>query len=139
MPASSTSSGRANMNEKRYVIEGFESLTPQQCFDMAAKHVLSTGKQCQIGVACSYRGIGCAASVFLTEEGKQELVGSWAHIVKGYNLPEENVMLIHDIQECHDNWADGHGELFLEFFERKMREVAMDHNLSTAVFDNKET
>lgn len=134
------------MNEKRYVIEGFESLTPQQCFDMAAKHVLSTGKQCrnsststQIGGDCSYQGIGCAASVFLTEEGKQELVGSWACIVMECGLPEENAMLIYNIQQCHDYWADGHGELFLEFFERTMREVAMKYNLSVAVFDNKKT
>lgn len=120
--------------QKRYVIDGFESLTPQQCFDIAAKHVLSTGVKCMTrDRVCTYTGVGCAAAPFLTEEGRNTIVGSWSTVVSRWEQPDTNESIIQEVQICHDGSRDGPD--FLQDFKKAMICVADNYSLSPAVFD----
>lgn len=129
------------------VIPGFESLTKQQIFDMAAKHVLKNGEpSVNSGGYCSYAGIGCAAAPFLTPTARERLVGSWGSLLSergrgNDTVPYHEHILISQTQECHDSLATGlygHtlvGEEFIQEFKVHMRHVATSHGLNTFVLD----
>ena len=87
----------------RNVIDGFEDLTPEQCIDMAVKHVLRNGRPSvdKDGICC-YFGIGCAAAPFLTPLARETLPGTWNHLVAAGYVPANNRHTIADLQRCHD-------------------------------------
>lgn len=88
------------------LIPGFLSLTKQQAFDIAARHLLEQRKPSVCQGTCSYKGIGCAASPFLKEEARESLKGSWPHITRETHLME----FIHALQLAHDTPVHGdHG------------------------------
>lgn len=129
---------------KRYVIEGFENLTPQEVFDMGARQVIANGEQNlakedgREGLICSYKGKGCAAAVFLTEEARQTLVGSWPRLWSEGFVPDCNYGLISEIQTCHDTYcsANESPEEFLRYFADEMERVADNYGLSTKVLED---
>lgn len=129
---------------KRYVIEGFENLTPQEVFDKAARHVIANGEQNLAEEegreypVCSYKGKGCAAAVFLTEEARQTLVGSWSRLWSEGFVPGCNYQLIVGIQQCHDSYASFNesSEEFLRYFADEMECVADNYGLSTKVLED---
>lgn len=122
-------------NGKIRLIEGFNSLTKQQIFDMAAKHVLSNGRACYINGACSYAGIGCAASVFLHEEVRSTTIGSWSYIMNLEGGSRHESQLIQQIQWVHDDFANLDADDFIEQFVKGMREIADRFSLNTEVLD----
>lgn len=122
----------------RYVIDGFEDLTPQQVFDMAARHVLANGEPSLQGAACSYAGIGCAAAPFLRPEVRDnpELRGKgWGSLCDFNIVPANNNSLISALQGCHDGAANRTGAEFIATFRGRMHSVAEEHGLSAAVLD----
>ena len=128
------------------VIPGFESLSPQRCFDMAAEHVLKNGKASvnERGV-CSYRGIGCAASPFLTEAARKKLLPGWRTLVNDGDVPEHNKELIMGLQSAHDGAEDdrdsesmtspetGSNAFFIRRYIHRMESLARYHNLNPGV------
>lgn len=120
----------------RNVIEGFENLTKQQLFDMAAAHVLKNGRPSMIGGACSYMGIGCAAAPFLTDSARKVLVGSWTGLVGDRKVPEHEEILIQRLQDCHDGFAGDKCHVqFITLYKRAMREVAKQFNLDPSILE----
>jgi len=123
------------------VIPGFESLTPQQCFDMSAKHVIKNGKACVSEYGnCVYSGIGCAAALFLTpsariraDEMANEGGSDWLTLAGGSFVPKKNATLIRKIQNCHD--LNKLEVPFVDFFRRDMRELAKKEGLDDSVLD----
>jgi len=123
------------------VIPGFESLTPQQCFDMSAKHVLKNGKACVSEQGnCVYSGIGCAAALFLTPEARSrademanECGSDWLTLAGDSFVPKKNATLIRKIQTCHD--LNKLEVPFVDFFRRDMRELAKKEGLDDSVLD----
>lgn len=83
-------------------IEEFDQLTIQQLFDMAAKHVLTNGMPSVEAGRCVYGGIGCAASVFLRPEEREEASGSWGEIVESEEAPDHHTSFIEGLQVAHD-------------------------------------
>lgn len=118
------------------VIPGFESLTKQQLFDMAAKHVLTNGRPSfdEYGGQCSYKGIGCAAAPFLTEKAREVLNGSWGSLARGGYVPDNNKKFVQQIQDCHNLNSRG-SDGFVNLFKISMKDVAKQHNLNTFVLD----
>lgn len=117
------------------VIDGFEQLTPQQCFDMAARHVLRNGRPgVDAGGSCVYSGIGCAAAPFLTEEAKSEFNYTWDQMP----VPNANRGLIRALQQAHDRAAMDHlnGADFVSAFKRNATEVGAGFGLSLAALDS---
>ena len=122
------------------VIPGFENLSPQRCFDMAAEHVLKNGKASvnERGV-CSYRGIGCAASPFLTEAARKKLLSGWRTLVNDGDVPEHNKELIMDLQNAHDSAEDyrdannAPDAFFIQSYIWRMESVALYYSLNPGV------
>lgn len=121
------------MNKPSNVIKGFEKLTPQQCFDMSAKHILKTRERCVDGSCCSYKGKGCAARPFLTNAAAGLFSGSWSYLAHRGDVPATNEELISRLQLCHDAARDG--QVFIQDWKLRMRALAGDLNLSTALID----
>jgi hypothetical protein len=141
-------------------IEGFESLTKQQIFDLSAKHILNTKLKSegmldmvsadttikQFSV-CLYGGSGCGASVFLTDDAKAkfDLIsgnsdtagGSWGQLVCNGDVPSHEEYLITDLQIAHDRSKAG--EHFVEDWKEKMVCVANNHKLDTSILDSTAT
>lgn len=116
------------------VIEQFGALSPQQCFDISAQHILKTRKKSVVGLSCSYRGSGCAATPFLDPAfvTKAENIGSWDRLLWGKHVPPQNGELIAELQQAHDSTFD---ENFLTEWKRNMRTVAKNHGLSARLID----
>lgn len=116
------------------VIPGFESLTMQQMFDMAAKHVLKNGKaSVDPDGQCAYTGIGCAASPFLTKRARSLISGSWGALVRRSHVPSDNRNFIQQLQNCHDIHAMESD--FIHRFKADMEGVARNYGLNTFVLD----
>ena len=116
-------------------IEGFESLTKQQMFDMSAKHVLANGRRSTDAGGCVYSGIGCAAAPFIKPEDREaadsaEAGSTWPFLCSANLVPGHNSGLVAAMQRCHDS-ADSNG--FVKDFKKRMREVAEWYNLSADV------
>lgn len=120
------------------VIPGFQDLTPQECFDLAATHILSTG-QASINEngRCSYNGIGCAASPFLTPEARENLVSTWTTLQQMGLVPDANLQLIDQLQDAHDDIAGAvlnRPELkFMDLWRAEMREIARRFHLDATL------
>ena len=124
-------------NPQDNVIPGFEKLSKQELFDMAAAHILKNGEPSIEAGACVYTGIGCAASPFLTERGKHELQGSWTQLRLNGTVPTHEYHFVQCMQQCHDEWGGFQHNLrgpdFIHKFKESMRELAKANNLSPAI------
>lgn len=123
----------------RNVIPGFESLSAQQVFDMAARHVLKNG-QPSMGAngICSYAGIGCAAAPFLTADARSTLTHGWTTLRNNGLVPSVHSHLIACIQDAHDVPAMALNMFSVEFidhFKKRMTYVALDFKLNTLVLE----
>jgi hypothetical protein len=134
------------------LIAGFASMSKQQLFDMAAKHVLANGKpsvevQSDGYGVCCYSGIGCAAAPFIAPEWRNYSRGGWSHVAYEANCDHEK-FFIKELQKCHDGAAGAstrnHSTLqytwienpdFIEDYKTAMRQVAADYKLNTEVLD----
>ena len=133
-------------------IEGFDDLTPQQAFDMSAKHIISNGPSFDSKLnSCRYAGSGCAASVFLREEFRaiaDRKGGQWLAVVATRLASITNIDLIMSLQNAHDDSVDAALDMddtgvnkvvnlnnFSTRWVHAMREVAAKFNLNTEVLD----
>jgi hypothetical protein len=127
------------MNINTFItIAGFESLSQQRIFDMAAEHVMKNGKPAMIDGVCSYVGIGCAASVFLDDPASAPIC-SWPGIVSRGKAPDHEQGLIYAIQKAHDSNAyKGYGlegnrkenGTFIADFMASMLEISAKYKLN---------
>jgi len=134
-------------------IEGFESLTPQQVFDMSVKHILTTKKKSVAknptgkGNVCVYGGSGCGAAVFLTEDAKRafdkrssdETVlggGAWNRLLVHKLVPETHGDLISALQYAHDNSPED--DSFMKAWAGTMTQIAFNFNLDDSAINNPE-
>lgn len=87
-------------------IDGFESLTAQEVFDIAAGHLLKQMKRSENGEGCRYRGksgLMCAAGPFLKDECTEKCEGnSWFGLTDDGLVPNANSVLISELQMVHD-------------------------------------
>lgn len=88
-------------------IDGFESLTAQQVFDMSKKHLLEQNKKStHVDGTCMYRakkGLMCAAGIFLKDERAEECeMNDWNYLVYYGFVPDNNCELIYGLQYVHD-------------------------------------
>lgn len=116
-------------------IPGFESLTQQQIFDLGLAHIRKTRTKGTHDVTgdrqiCSYQGSGCVASVLLREEARKDadVHGAWPDLVVAYHVPKIHSDFIRDMQELHDDCANGLG--FMKDFENHMKTFAEENNLN---------
>lgn len=116
-----------------HTIEGFEQLSKQQLFDMAAAHVLKNGRPSRaITGVCTYGGIGCAAAPFLKPESREALHGSWSTLIELGSVPAHEGQFVQELQCCHDT---AHRDvLFISDFQHKMLYLADEYGLSASVF-----
>lgn len=122
------------MTNERIVIDGFESLTKQQAFDMAAKHVLKNGdpsinENDDGETTCTYGGIGCAAAPFLKESARARTPNkTWTSLAGDAIVPQHLTAFIGELQHAHDNAAVGGPKLrgveFVEAFKKNMLSLA---------------
>ena len=124
------------MTEQRCTIPGFDRLTKQQMFNMAAKHLLSTRAKSFYNGSCTYSGLGCAASVFLKEETREKLdfEGSWSDLVHAKFASKHNETFVNVLQVAHDGaaWLD---DGFLEDWKERMKTVAQNYNLDASILE----
>lgn len=139
-------------------IEGFETLSPQQIFDMSAKHILATKQKSvkfqseksvkfqseKLGTVCVYGGSGCGASIFLTESAREEFDrfsgdpdmldgGAWSRLVIKKLVPDTNADLIIALQCAHDNSPEDDG--FMDSWVTSMQKVAKKFDLELSVLE----
>ncbi len=116
-------------------IDGLESMTEQQNFGLSAKHIMTTQqKSVSDNGLCVYSGIGCAASVFIKPEFREEAdstgSGSW-NALTGYGVaPLHNLNLICLLQNAHDDAPSG--ERFIPGWNSNMRDIADTYNLDVS-------
>lgn len=111
-------------------IDGFESLTAQQVFDISAKHLLKqNAKSRKVGSTsgvCLYRGPDnrqCAAGPFLKDECASDCEQkAWGWLVSDGHVPTTNQRLINTLQNVHDAYP-------VEAWETQLRQVAAGYNL----------
>jgi hypothetical protein len=117
-------------------IDGFEELSQQQMFDMAAAHLLQTGKRsyCQAIQNCSYAGSGCAAAVFLKEDAREDADddGSWGNLVFNNRVPKHNSAFVAELQNAHDKSSD---DDFLVTWKPKMLALAERFELDPSILN----
>ena len=113
------------------VIEGFEYLSKQMMFDMALAHIRSTRTRSvdKATGQCVYSGSGCAASVFLTEEAKQQLQSTWHCLVIDGRVPDHEVEFVQVLQRAHDNDMRWDGKTFMDRYESAMYNISKIYDL----------
>ena len=137
-----------------HTIDGFETLTAQQIFDMSAKHILSTGKPSMVNNTCVYSGSGCGASIFLKEESRPVMdnimnddnnSSGWVTLTAHQHVSPHQSGLVMDLQNAHDNAAQyvsprqsglvmDLDEAFMTHWKRRMFSIANQYGLNTDVF-----
>lgn len=124
-----------------FTIDGFEQLSKQQMFDMAVTHLARTRQRSSLlSGACTYSGVGCAASVFLKPESRETAdkvisVPAWHHLAERGFVPSNYVGFVSELQRCHDG-ADG--ERFVDSVRGRLFHLAEEHQLDDsklALFD----
>ena len=133
-------------------IEGFESLTSQQAFDLSASHILKT-KQKSVRLdqspnggtpiqSCVYSGIGCAASVFLKDDETRAKCdnragkaggSSWYALCGSGLVDPANAVLISLLQQAHD--CVENDDDFLDCWKENMRNIANVNKLDASILD----
>lgn len=130
---------------KFITIPGFESLTKQQMFDMAANHI-GTTKQASRRVTaggqnggCVYSGTGCNAAPFILPEYRllaDEKYGSWRAVVHSGAAPDHECGFVHDLQQAHDGPLPR--KEFRPQYLQNMRTLGESHKLDMSVLDKVE-
>jgi hypothetical protein len=91
-----------------YAIPNFTDLTRNQIIEMSVRHVRGNGRpSLDADRSCSYKGIGCAASPFLTEYGREHATGSWMCLADG-KVPKHEMHTVQALQDAHDHAAGGY-------------------------------
>ena len=135
-------------------IDGFESMTPQQIFDLSAKHMLTTKKKSvSDNGLCVYSGIGCAASVFLKDdearrycdalnpdaaEGKPSSESGWESLVNLGLAPKEHLQLLMALQITHDGLDGSEDDVFFSTWLKSIRNIARSSELDASILDQGE-
>lgn len=130
---------------KRIAIKGFTSLTKQQMFDIAVKHIGSTGVKSVVegSNSCIYTGTGCNAAPFLTKPGRAfadapysnsgNLGGkNWYGLTRDGNVPKHESEFVQELQHAHDR-SDKND--FQPQYHRFMTSLAQRHDLNTDALD----
>ena len=126
---------------KFITIDGFENLTKQQMFDMAAKHILTTKKKSvsEHGT-CLYSGSGCAASVFIKPEFRKtaddfdyDSGTGWATLAGEGLAPDHLTRFVVDLQVAHDGPNDGPN--FLYEYVSRMSVIAEQNGLDSSILE----
>lgn len=117
-------------------IDGFENLTPQQCFDMTVDHLFKTKRksirQDSNSQACLYTGSGCAAAPFLAKETIEDVDNStWDLLVRDGIVPSTHEYLIYSLQQCHDLTTATEGREFLMELTDSLMNTADRFHLNT--------
>lgn len=118
-------------------IPEFTSLSRQQMFDMAVKHIGSTGEKSFGTRGCLYSGSGCNAAPLLTEEGRYEAdrtMGSWASVVEQKGAPSHEFDFIDRLQKAHDT-ASPSPDDFKTSYKSGMKTLAYRYGLDTTELD----
>ena len=121
-----------------YSIEGFDSLSRQQLFDMSAAHILSTKrKSCyEDAPKCFYSGSGCGAAVFIKPEGREvcdnSINGTWEGLASDGLVSSHEAEFVQKLQWAHDD-ASSSPEDFLDSWKTRMRGVAAEYRLADGV------
>lgn len=121
-----------------FTIPGFNRLTKQQMFNMAGKHLLSTGQKAYSRGTCTYSGSGCAASVFLQEDARGRLdgEGSWNDLVHANFVSKHNHPFINELQVAHDSTPSHFGsEQFMREWKEEMLKIAHRYNLDASFLE----
>lgn len=121
-------------------IDGFETLTRQQLFDMSAKHIMAQGRPGMASTGnCSYSQ-GCAASIFIKPEliAEADSGGSWDDLEREEYVPETNSDFVNQLQLAHDRAAltslrDDSSDLsgFMADWSQRMHDLAKVYGLNT--------
>lgn len=131
---------------KFITIEGFEKLSKQELFDMAAKHVLKNGEPSldSNGAVCLYGGIGCAAAPFIkqgehntADKGNEHGETSWKSLFMADLVPEHFADFVMHLQGCHDSWtcADKDSTTFVQHFKTRMGILGQAEGLDISVLN----
>lgn len=125
-------------------IPNFESLSEQEMFDMAARHLLTTRIPSitwggDDGV-CTYSNSGCAASVFLRPECRSIADGSgtWESLVSRGEAPPHRDTFVRLLQLAHDETACKTVDcldLWLPIWKERMRRIAEQHQLDASILE----
>ena len=136
------------MRRNPITIEGFETLSKQQLFDMSASHIMAQGRagwDSKLHV-CRYKA-GCAASIFIQPEWAEtadNTGGSWDAMARINLVPLHEMELVTSLQQLHDKAAnaahhttvDGvvmDDDAFMVRWTHDMREFANANNLNADV------
>ncbi len=114
------------------VIDGFETLTQQQMFDMAVEHIQKTReKSFTENYGCCYSGTGCGASVFIKTEMREaaDPIGAWDNVVRHKKAPAHEQEFVNALQKAHDFSDDA---VFMEQWNFRMRDLADQHGLDVS-------
>lgn len=113
-------------------IPGFTDLTRQQMFDAAIAHVGTTREKSKRGTGCVYGGIGCAASVFLTEDARRLADSlpdsSWDTLALTKRVPAHEYDFVTALQLCHDAASENNGR-FMFNWTANMRTLGLEKGL----------
>lgn len=117
-------------------IEGFESLTKQQLFDISLTHIRTTRERSmKDDINCTYQGTGCAAAPFIRPDqraaadvGRDDRASSaWEVLVEELLVPEHEREFVQRLQSCHDNASTRH---FMPSYEGHMEKLAKEYSLT---------
>lgn len=109
-------------------IEGFESLTNQQMFDMAVAHIAGTRQQSYKDGTCCYSGTGCNAAPFIKPEKRlaADSHGGWSMLVSHGLVSNHAEEFIEDLQDAHDRALRGN---FMPEWKERMQSLAWRYDL----------
>lgn len=120
------------------VIPGFRTLSKQQMFDMAARHIGNTGVKSSASTSpsvCIYGGTGCNASVFIVPEDRERAdrgISSWRSLVDLGLVPGHECEFIRDLQGAHDRTSVDPAKFKSSYLEN-MQQVAELNDLNTDI------
>ena len=119
-----------------YTIDGFDSLTEQQIFDMAVEHIGKTRKKSYVpdssGNGCKYTGSGCNAVPLLKPEYRHaaDNHGSWVTLINNNLVTDTNSLFISRMQFAHDSAISTPSEFMADWY-KNMTALAETYKLDT--------
>jgi hypothetical protein len=133
----------------QWTIDGFEQMTKQALFDMAATHLLTQGRQSRgmkfsqlenkLIQSCLYNGpegLTCGAGIFLKPEFRADAdkYGPWWDVVNNQPeaMPKKHQAFVHEVQHIHDGWKPG-DKTFKEHAKDGLYKLAKVYHLKTDV------
>lgn len=128
---------KKNVEAGFLTIEGFESLTKQQLFDISLSHIRTTREQSMNGtVTCTYQGKGCAAAPFIRPDQRAaadrgcgvRTSSPWEVLAMDDGLvPQHEWKFVQQLQSCHDLAGQYN---FMLSYERRMEALAREFSLT---------